>query len=1028
MTDHDNIGNKNGNGSARPDLQAIRARLAARGGRPFWRSLDELADTPEYREFLEKEFPHDPANEEGVPRRDVLKYMAASAALAGLSSCTKLPEQKIVPYVVPPEQIIPGKPLFYATAMPHGGAAAGLLVESHMGRPTKVEGNALHPGSLGATDAFAQASILTFYDPDRSPVVIHEGRVSNWTAFSNFLNALLEDRKRIKGAGMRLLTESVISPTLGAQIRELLAAYPEARWHQWEPAGRDAAREGARLAFGRYVNTVYRLDKADVVLSLDADFVRSGPGAVRHARDFMSRRKIEGPESKMNRLYAVEATPSNTGAIADHRLPLRASEAEAFARALAAALGAGAAGATLPSAVPEKWLLALVRDLQSHRGSSLVIPGEYQTPAVHALAHAINAALGNAGRTVEYTDPLETEPVNQLESLRALADDMRDPKKVDLLFILGPNPIYSAPPDLEFEKRMMHVRTRVHMGLFNDETAEKCHWHIPESHFLESWSDTRAYDGTVTFIQPLIAPIYESKSPHELIAALMGKGGKTAHELVRNYWKAQNGAKDDKAFEAYWETSLHDGIAAGTALPAKPAPIVPNFAASLPAAAPAASGSSAGTLEAVFRPDPTVFDGRFTNNGWLQELPKPFSTLTWDNAAIFSPATASKRDISNGDTLVLKLAGQQVKAPAWVLPGQPDDQVTLHLGYGRRRAGRVGNGQGFDAGALRASSALWIAAGLQIDKTGDSYQMAATQHHHIIDRAGHKVEIESDAERERELIRVATLDEFRKNPAFAKDEEEEKTRGLTIYPGFKYEGYSWGMAVDTHNCIGCGSCVVACQAENNIPVVGKNEVLLGRVMHWIRVDTYYRDAAQGDLKNPEVYYQPLLCMHCENAPCEGVCPVGATVHSPEGLNEMIYNRCVGTRYCANNCPYKVRRFNFLLFADWTTESLYGARNPNVSVRSRGVMEKCSYCVQRIQSAKIEAEKEDRGLRDGDIITACQAACPTEALVFGNINDPASKISKLRAQERHYSLLAELNTRPRTTYLARVRNPNPEMEA
>ena len=1024
----------NGKGRRGVNLDALRARLAARGGRRFWQSLDELAETPEYCEFLEKEFPHDPAKEEGVPRRDVLKFMAASAALAGLSACTKLPEEKIVPYVVAPEEIIPGKPLFYATAMPHGGAAAGVLVESHMGRPTKIEGNAQHPGSLGATDAATQAAILTFYDPDRSPVVVREGRVSNWTAFANFLKPLMEDRKRLRGAGMRLLTESVISPTLGAQIRELLAAYPEAKWHQWEPAGRDGAREGGRLAFGRYVNTVYHFDKADVVLSLDADFVRTGPGAVRYAREFISRRKIEGPESPMNRLYCLEATPSNTGAMADHRLPLRAAEIEKFARALAAALGVGVAGATLPAGVPEKWLLALVHDLESHRGTSLVVAGEYQPAAVHALAHAINAALGNAGRTVEYTEPVEAEPVNQLESLRALVEDMHDPKKVDLLFIIGSNPVYSAPPDFEFLRHLSGldhngrqvgagVRTRIHMGLYNDETAEQCQWHIPETHFLESWSDARAYDGTVTFLQPLIAPIYEGKSPHEFLAALLGKPGQAAHDLVRNYWKSQRGIKDEKAFEAYWETSLHDGIAANTALPAKPAEITPDFIASLPAAS---SADSAG-VEVTFRPDPTVFDGRFANNGWLQELPKPFSTLTWDNAAIMSPATASRLGVTNGDTLRLILAGREATAPAWVLPGQPDESVTLHLGYGRRRAGRVGNGQGFDAGALRASSTMWVAAGLQIQTTGDSYLLAATQHHHVVDREGHRIEEESEAVHERELVRVATLEEFRKRPAFARDEGEEKTAGLTLYPGFKYEGYSWGMAVDMNNCVGCGACVVACQAENNIPVVGKTEVRRGREMHWIRVDTYYRDQPAGDLKNPEVYYQPVLCMHCENAPCEGVCPVGATVHSSEGLNEMVYNRCVGTRYCSNNCPYKVRRFNFLLFADWTTPSLFGARNPNVSVRSRGVMEKCSYCVQRIQAAKIDAEKQDRLLRTDEIATACQAACPTEALVFGDINDPKSRVARLKAQERNYALLSDLNTRPRTTYLARVRNPNPEVE-
>ena len=703
-----------GNGGNRKrglDLAAARRRLAALGGRGFWQCLEELAGTPEYEEFLNHEFPHDPAKECGVPRRDVLKYMAASAALAGLSACTKLPEEKIVPYVTQPEQIIPGKPLFYATAMPapHGGGAAiGLLVESHMGRPTKIEGNGLHPGSLGATDAIAQASVLTLYDPDRSPVTIREGRMSNWTAFLKYLESILEERKRIRGAGMRLLTESVVSPTMGAQIRELLAMYPEARWHQWEPAGRDSARGGAQLAFGKYVNTIYHLDGADVVVSLDSDFLRQGPGAVRYAREFVSRRKLTGPESKMNRLYAVESAPSNTGAMADQRLPLRASEVEGFARALAAALGVLPGSAAAPKAVPEKWLAAVAHELQNHRGASLVIAGEYQPPEVHALAHALNTALGNAGHTIEYTDPLEIEPVNQAESLRALLEEMRA-GKVDLLFILDSNPVYTAPAEFEFKKHLMNVRVRVHMGLYHDETAEQCNWHVPEAHFLETWGDTRAYDGTVAFIQPLIAPIYEGKSPLELLAAVQGKAGQSAHDLVRGYWKAQRGMKDEKSFEAYWETSLHDGVAAGTALPVKPAPIVANLAGRLPAVAAAAGG--AGALEAAFRPDPVIFDGRYANNGWLQELPKPFSTLTWDNAAMFSPSTAERLGISSGDVLRLTLGDRTGNAPAWVLPGQPDDQVTLHLGYGRRRSGRLGTGQGFDAYALRGAAAMWTAPG-----------------------------------------------------------------------------------------------------------------------------------------------------------------------------------------------------------------------------------------------------------------------------------------------------------------------------
>ena len=1011
---------KAGAGAKRMDLEAIRARLAARGGRGYWQSLEELAGTPEYQEFLHHEFPHDPANEKGMGRRDMLKYMAASAALAGLSGCTKLPQEKIVPYVTAPEQIVPGKPLFYATAMTMpSGDAMGLLAESHMGRPTKIEGNAEHPGSLGGTNAIAQASVLTVYDPDRSQVVVREGRVSNWTAFLNMLKPVMEDKKREQGAGMRLLTESVNSPTLAAQIRELLAAYPQAKWHQWEPAGRDEAREGSRLAFGRYVNTVYHYDRADVVVSLDADFTREGPGAVRYAREFISRRKLEGPQSTMNRLYVVEVTPSNTGAMADHRVPLRASEVEQFARALAAGLGVSVAGATLPGGVPEKGLLAMVRDLRAHRGASLVVAGEYQPAAVHALAHAMNAALGNAGHTVEYTEPLEDEPVDTLESLRELVKEMGQ-GSVDLLFIVGSNPVYSAPADLEFKENLLKVRRRIHLGLHEDETAEQCNWHIPQAHYLESWGDARAYEGTVTFQQPLIAPIYDGKTAHELLAAMLERAGQTAHDIVRNYWKGQRKDKDEKAFEAYWETSLHDGVAAGTALPVKSMSLAANFAANLPVAA----GAKAGEMEAVFRPDPVMFDGRYTNNAWLEELPKPFSSLTWDNAAMFSVAAATKLGLSNGDVVKLTLGGRQITAPAWVMPGQADGAVTLHLGYGRWRAGRVGNGQGFHAGALRTSAAMWTAGGLGVEKTGGTYPLAPTQHHHVIDVEGHAVEIESDNALKRDLVRQASLEEYRKDPAFAKDAEEEKTFGLSLYPGFLYAGYAWGMAVDMQSCIGCGACVAACFAENNSPVVGKDEVIRGREMHWIRVDTYYR----GALENPEVCYQPVLCMHCENAPCEYVCPVGATVHSPEGLNEMIYNRCVGTRYCSNNCPYKVRRFNFELFSDWTTESLYGVRNPNVTVRSRGVMEKCTYCVQRIEAAKIQSELEDRKVRDGDIVTACQAACPTQALIFGDINDPKSRVSRLKAQDRNYGLLTDLNTRPRTTYLARVRNPNPEWEA
>jgi MoCo/4Fe-4S cofactor protein with predicted Tat translocation signal len=997
------------------DLAALRAKLAQENDRRFWQSLEELSQTKEYRQFLENEFPHDPEKDpQGMNRRDVLKLAAASAALAGLSACTKLPTQRIVPYVKAPEEIVAGKPLFYATSMPLAGVAAGLLVESHMGRPTKIEGNPEHPGSLGGTDVFAQAATLGMYDPDRSQTVVLEGRISTWAAF---LTAMGNQKAAMSadGSGLRILTDTVTSPTLAAQLNAILRKLPAAKWHQYEPCGRDNSREGARLAFGKPVNTVYRMDRADVIVALDADFLSCGPGHVRYTREFAARRVIEGKNANLNRLYVVESMPSSTGAVADHRKPLRAGDIEAFTRELAAASGvAGANSAAASSKVPAEWTRAVAKDLAAHRGASLVIAGEEQPPAVHALAHAVNAALGNVGKTVYYTDPLEANPVNEMESLRELVTDI-NAGKVDLLFMLGGNdPVYDAPVDFDFGPALLKVKTRVHSGLYYDETAELCHWHVPAAHFLESWGDARAFDGTVGVIQPLIQPLYDGHTAHEVIGVLAGDAGKSGHDIVQDYWKSVRPEKD-KAFAAFWERSLHDGVMPGTALPAISVALRGDIAQQV-------QNTPGEQLQIAFRPDPTIFDGRFANNGWLQELPKPNTKLTWDNAAMLSPATAQHLGFADGDYVKLQLAGHETKAGVVIVPGHADDCITLHLGYGRRRAGSVGTGPGFNANFIRTSNAPSIATGLKIEKTGDKYYFAVTQHQYVIDQDGHQVEKEGVEAARRDLVRIATLAEFEKDPNFAKDQREESSKGLTLYPGFKSEGYAWGLAIDLNKCVGCNACVVACQAENNIPVVGKEQVMKGRAMHWIRVDTYFR----GGIDNPETYYEPVLCMHCENAPCEVVCPVGATVHSPEGLNEMVYNRCVGTRYCSNNCPYKVRRFNFLLYSDYTTPSLFGVRNPNVTVRSRGVMEKCTYCVQRINAAKITSEVENREVRDGEIVTACQGACPAEAILFGNINDPNSRVAKWKAQSRNYHLLDDLNTRPRTTYLARVLNPNPEI--
>jgi len=995
------------------DLEAARANLASSNSPRFWQSLEELSGTPEYRDFLENEFPANAEDKsQGIDRRQALKLMAASAAMAGLSACTKLPTEKIVPYVRPPEEIIPGKPLFYATSMPLAGVATGLLVESHMGRPTKVEGNPDHPGSLGGTDVFAQASVLTLYDPDRSQSVIREGQINTWSAF---VTAMGNVRSQIapKGTGLRILTDTVTSPSLAAQIRALLAQFPEAKWHQYEPCGRDNEREGTRLAFGRPLNPVYHFDRADVVLSLDADFLSLGPGRVRYARDFSSRRAISGPQSSLNRLYVLESMPTNTGAMADHRFALPFNEIRYAAHFLAAALNVPG---HIGGEERKPWAI-VARDLDRHRGSSLVLAGEQQPPFVHALAHAMNAQLGNVGKTIHYTEALEANPENQIDSLREFAADL-NAGKVSVAVILGGNPAYDAPADLDFGLALLKAKLRIHSGLYYDETGELCHWHVPAAHYLEAWGDARAYDGTIGIIQPLIAPLYDGRSSHEIVAVLAGQAGKSGHDIVRDYWKSQRPEKD-KAFDGFWETSLHNGLIEGSALSPVAVSLRPDFAEKTPTTVEFRESQP---LEISFRPDPAIFDGRFANNGWLQELPKPVTKMTWDNAAMLSVATAHKLGLRHGDYVQLRVSGREVKAGIFLVPGHADDCVTLHLGYGRRRAGSLGTGPGFNANFLRTSAAPWMANGLTIEKTGETYYFAVTQHQYIMDVAGYKVDRESDNAFQRDLVRTATLEEFRQHPDFAKDPKEEAAEGLTLYPGFKSEGYAWGMAIDLNRCVGCNACVVACGAENNIAIVGKDQVMRGRAMHWIRVDTYFR----GGLANPEMYYEPVLCMHCENAPCEVVCPVGATTHSPEGLNEMVYNRCVGTRYCSNNCPYKVRRFNFYLYSDWRTPSLYGLRNPNVSVRSRGVMEKCTYCVQRINAAKIRSEEEERTVRDGEIVTACQGACPAEAIVFGNINDPASRVSKLKAQSRNYALLTDLNTRPRTTYLARVRNPNSEI--
>jgi MoCo/4Fe-4S cofactor protein with predicted Tat translocation signal len=1048
-----------------------------KAGKTYWRSLEELADSPVFEEFVQREFPQ--AAEEWndpVERRTFLKLMGASLALAGLSGCVIQPPEKVIPYVKQPEEETPGKGLWFATAFSLGGIATPLLARSNEGRPTKVEGNPDHPNNqypafaspfsyddttesrpYAATDIFSQASVLTLYDPDRSQTPLYRGETRPWSQFVAEIRSAIDKEndglKAKKGAGLRFLTETITSPTLAAQMKSILADFPEAKWHQYEPVNRDNARAGAMMAFGQPVNTIYDFSKADRILSLGSDFLSAMPGTLRYARDYAAKRRISGDKAEMNRLYVIESTPTTTGAVADHRFSVKPSEMKDWTAGLRMALAE-------KGLVGPQWISAAARDLRSHQGASIVIVGDQEPPTIHALAHEMNAGLGNVGKTVFYTDPIEANSVDQTQSLRELVNDIAA-GRVETLIMIGGNPAYNTPIDLRLDfNRLNKVKLRAHLSLYNNETSELCHWHIPAAHYLESWSDARSYDGTVTIVQPLIAPLYEGKTAHEVLALFSDNYDRKPYDIVRDYWRGQlgtaaqgvsTGSGSDRVaaanspsidFESWWRKCLHDGFVPNSALPAKTVSLKSDWASAL---AENAGGTPAypGSYELIFRPDPTIYDGRFANNGWLQELPKPLTKITWDNVALISANTAKKLGINQQnyeqdkkgreayvDTIELKLNGRAITktVPVWVMPGQPDDVITVHLGYGRTRAGRVGNATisdpdsrlpsgGFNAYDIRTSDAPWNAVGATVSKTNEQYQIATVQVHFSMEG--------------RDLLRESSLEEFAKDREKLREEQAKQKKelhDLSLYPEVDYQnqgnGYAWGMSIDLNSCVGCNACMIACQSENNIPIVGKEQVVRSREMHWIRVDAYFK----GSPEKPEgPFFQPVPCMHCENAPCEPVCPVHATVHSSEGLNDMVYNRCVGTKYCSNNCPYKVRRFNFFLYQDWETPTYQLMRNPDVSVRSRGVMEKCTYCVQRIQAAKITSELEGRPVRDGEIVTACQSVCPTEAIVFGNINDPNSKVSKLKALERDYSLLGELNTRPRTTYLSALRNPNPEIK-
>ncbi|HEY1210669.1 MAG TPA: TAT-variant-translocated molybdopterin oxidoreductase [Terracidiphilus sp.] len=1007
-------------------LEAVREKLKNVHGKRYWRSVDELAGTPEFQEAVEREFPGSPHGwGDEVSRRGFLKFMGASAALAGLAGCTKQPDEPIYPYIKQPEDLILGKPNYFATAFPFVTGAVPLLVKSDQYRPIKIDGNPEHPYNQGSSDPFTQATLLDLYDPDRSQHVTYRGENREWAEFALALREKVISTK--DGTGIYFLSETITSPTLARQWKTVQAKYPMATLVQYDPAI-------AGTAFADGMRIQYDLAQADVIVSLDADFLSgaSFPGFHKLVRQYAERRK--SPE-KLNRLYVIESTPTTTGLKAEHRLGLRASEIPAFTAELAKAVGDPHSETPAYPWTNEqkKFLAALAKDLKAHAGKCVVIAGVTQDLSVISMAVAMNNVLQNFGKTVflsgGFVNPL---PSNQIVNLKALIADL-NADKVDWLVILNANPIYNAPADLNFAAAFEKAKMTAHLGSHEDETGKNAQWHIPAAHFLESWSDARAYDGTVSIIQPMIDPLYGGKTAHHFFQALLDEPGLSPYVAVRETWRQV--IKGD--FETGWRKALHVGWIEGTAnvlgLTAG-IKVVEEFTSEHPdtwkymVPVPAPKGA----IEIIFRPDPNVYDGRWANVGWLQELPKPVTNLSWDNAAIMSGATLTKYGLEENDIVELTVEGRKVNAPVIVAPGHPDDSVTVHLGYGRQ-TGRVAGGAGFNAYLIRTSDKPFYATG-SMRKLEGKWGVAVTKSH-IQDhrpkpfggQGNGNNSLEADeALGERGIIRSATLEEYKANPGFANEGEgREKTdRDNTMFPNWEYKDNAWGMSIDMNSCTGCNACIVGCYAENNIPVVGKQQVRIGRNMQWLRIDTYF----EGDLAAPRAHFQPMACQHCENAPCEQVCPVGATVHTPEGLNAMVYNRCVGTRYCSNNCPYKVRRFNFLLYSDFETESLKLMRNPDVTVRSRGVMEKCTYCVQRISAAKIEADKENRAIRDGEIVTACQQACPAKAISFGNINDKQSKVAKLQADERSYQVLADLNTRPRTMYVAAVTNPNPELEA
>jgi len=988
----------------------------------YWRSLEQLADAPAFQEKLKAEFPLG-ANElelkAGPSRRTFLGIIGASMALAGVTSgCIRKPREKILPYTRRPEDLVEGVAQQYASVLRVGASALGVLVTSHQNRPTKIEGNPLHPMSLGGTSAWAQAMVLDLYDPDRSQSPLQSRKEAGWQSLEAQLAELASSIKGSQGSGTALLVENASSPVLNGLITEFQKVAPQAKVYV-DDAGSRHAQSTALAALGLSSSqVVLEIDKAEVILSLDSDFLGTEGDVVRNTKLFAQGRKLDTPEATLTRLYSVEPHFSLTGVNADNRLLLRAGEVGDFASALFDELAAKGVRTGDKGGAPNvtgrpwaKWMSAVAADLAANRGRSLIVAGDKQPAWVHGLVVALNEALGNTGTTVRYVPDAEAPAF--AGGIDELAQALNS-GGVKTLVMLGGNPAYTAPADLAFSQAIGKAAVSVHLSYLVDETSTLATWHIPRSHELEAWGDLRASDGTVAIRQPLIAPLFESRSEIEILARLIGKEPARGYELTKNHWQAKIARPD---FDRVWNRWLNDGVAGDVVRP-NTSTVAFNFAgqAALYKNAQTFAEPTLESLELRFPYSTTLYDGRFANNAWLIELPDTVTKLSWDNAALVAPKTAEKLKLESMDLVSVEVEGRTLEIPVWVTPGVAENVLVIPQGWGRTFEGRVAAGYGFNANLLRSARSPYMLSGAKVSKGKGQYVLATTQDHGRMEG--------------RSIVREATFAEYRKEPTFVeKGELIDRSQQKTLLWRRPYEfenGQQWGMTIDLNSCTGCNACSVACTAENNVSVVGKERVLKGREMHWIRIDRYFT----GSVDDPQAVVQPVACVHCENAPCEQVCPVGATVHSPEGLNDMAYNRCIGTRYCANNCPYKVRRFNYFAFAKENDESnpLYAMqKNPNVTVRFRGVIEKCSYCVHRINDARIEAKKAGTGIvPDGRIVPACAQACPADAIVFGDVRNPESRVSQLKATPRNYVLLGELATQPRTSFLAKVRNPNPEL--